>query len=273
MKNDYFNTLEERDLLIREDLEMDIDRQALNAVIETYFDVDKKFGINTLNDESAWVNLYADYNPVTKDLNVVYYIDVDADSYERQYIPTDEEKQIFINVMEQARAYKYEMSCRAFYISEYFMEADKIRLVCEQNGNNYQIRNTEDDFIIYAEDDKGTLKNHVGHEIEIVEYGDGVCVSIECMGCHEVLYSTDNDEFIVQETPSREQKSINQESRMSELLSKAIEYIGEYECANGLYDTLHNRLGMTNDEIKTMGYGSLSEFFADKQEDGMTMNQ
>lgn len=269
MKNDYFNTLEERDLLIREDLELNTDRRAINAVIETYFDVDKKFGINTGNDDSAWVNLYADYNPVTKDLNIVYYIDADADSYERQYIPTEEEKQTFINVMEQACAHKYEMSCRAFYVSEYFMQADEMQLVCEQNGSNYQIRNIKDDFILYAEDDKGTLKNHVGHEIEAAEYGDGVCVSIECMNCNEVLYSTDNDEFMVQEVQSRKQ---NQASRMSELLCKAINYIAGYECTNGLYHTLHNEIGMSNDEIESMGYSSLSEFFEDEQEDGMTMN-
>lgn len=37
------------------------------------------------------------------------------------------------------------------------------------------------------------LKNHVGHEIECVMYGDEN-ISIECMDCSEVLYSIDKSE-------------------------------------------------------------------------------
>lgn len=267
MKNDYFNTLEERDLLIREDLELNTDRRAINAVIETYFDVDKKFGINTGNDDSAWVNLYADYNPVTKDLNIVYYIDVDADSYERQYIPTEEEKQTFINVIEQTCAEQNQMNCREFYIREYINETDEIQLVCEQNGNNYQIRNIKDDFILCMEDGIGRIKNHVGHTVDYIEHGDGEIIEIDCMDCNEYIYSTD-DEVIKQS----EIEDDNVILRMSELLCKAINHIAGYECANGLYHTLHNEIGMSNNEIKSMGYSSLSEFFEDEQEDGMTMN-
>lgn len=273
MKKDYFNSLEARDLRIMEDLEMNPERQAINALVETWFDVDRKFGINTKKYDDAWLNLYADYNPMTKELNVTYYIDALDASYEREYIPTDEEKKVFIDVIEQACVQRNDMNCREFYIREYLEQADEIQLVCEQNGDNYQIRNIKDNFILYSEDDSGMLKNHIGHEIEVATYGNDVCISIECIDCQEVLYSTDIEEIEMEEKQQDNQRTENQESRMSELLYKAVQYIGESECANGLYDTLHNSIGMTNDEIKAMGYSSLSEFFEDEQESEMMISQ
>lgn len=272
MKNDYFNTLEERDLEITDSLEMNPVRQSINAVIETYFDEDKKFGINTKKYDNTWVALYADYNPVTKNLNIVYYIDTDNDSYERQYIPTDEEKQAFVNIIEQTCAEQNQMNCREFYVREYLEQAGEIQLICEKNGVDYQIRNVKDDFILYSDDGDGILKNHVGHEIELASYGDDECISIECMNCNEVLYSTDTEEIEIEKRQQEYGLIDKQESRMSELLCKAINYIAGYECANGLYHTLHNEIGMSNDEIESMGYSSLFEFFEDEQEDGMTMN-
>ncbi|MDD4804462.1 MAG: hypothetical protein PHN69_04740 [Candidatus Pacebacteria bacterium] len=35
------------------------------------------------------------------------------------------------------------------------------------------------------------LKNHIGHEIECVQYGDGENISIECLCCNEVLIDID----------------------------------------------------------------------------------
>ncbi len=35
------------------------------------------------------------------------------------------------------------------------------------------------------------LRNHVGHEIECVEYGDGDNIAIECLDCCEVLIDFD----------------------------------------------------------------------------------
>ena len=116
MKKDYFNTFEESDFCIHEDLEVSVDNQYITALIETQFDVDKKFRINVSEAEDAWVNLYADYNPVTESIKVFYYIDSFKENYEREYIPTEDEKKTFIRVMQQACIKQNEMKCREFYI-------------------------------------------------------------------------------------------------------------------------------------------------------------
>ena len=36
------------------------------------------------------------------------------------------------------------------------------------------------------------LRAHVGHDVEVAIYGDGVNVSVECIDCCEVIYSVDN---------------------------------------------------------------------------------
>ena len=47
MKNDYLNTFEEGDMLIREDFDLEFDNQRMLFPIEVLFDEDKKFGVNT----------------------------------------------------------------------------------------------------------------------------------------------------------------------------------------------------------------------------------
>ena len=36
------------------------------------------------------------------------------------------------------------------------------------------------------------LKNHLGHEIELVSYGKGQNVAIECLDCQTVIVDCDN---------------------------------------------------------------------------------
>ena len=57
------NQLESDD--IRVDYEMDVDcdiGQEITCYIETWFDVDSKFHVNT-DDDDIWLNMYAKYNP------------------------------------------------------------------------------------------------------------------------------------------------------------------------------------------------------------------
>lgn len=70
MKNDYFNTFESGDIEIREDIELNIEHSNLFVVMEEWFDVDKKFGINVNNDNNVWVNLFADYQPFSGELRI-----------------------------------------------------------------------------------------------------------------------------------------------------------------------------------------------------------
>ena len=91
MKNDIYLTLEKRDLEIQEELEFSDDPGYIEALIETHFDVDKKFGLDTSSDDSAWINLYAKYNPFENILMIDYIISTDDASFERTYQPTEAE--------------------------------------------------------------------------------------------------------------------------------------------------------------------------------------
>ena len=63
--------------------------------------------------------------------------------------------------------------------------------------------------------------------------------------------------------------------RMEQLLDKALDWIGNLDSGGELYNTLVEQLGMSDEEIEAAGFGSLSEYFYDPDEDetpGMIMN-
>ena len=58
--------LERHDIAIDREMEVDCDiGQEITVYIETWFDVDKKFGTQLNGNDSAWLNLYGKYNPYT----------------------------------------------------------------------------------------------------------------------------------------------------------------------------------------------------------------
>ena len=57
------NELTRDDIAIDHDMEVDCDEGREIAVyIETWFDVDKKFHIDTASDDDTWLNMYGRYN-------------------------------------------------------------------------------------------------------------------------------------------------------------------------------------------------------------------
>lgn len=55
--------LTREDILIESDIEVsDSNPNELIAYVETWFDVDEKFGLNTRDDADTWVNMYARYD-------------------------------------------------------------------------------------------------------------------------------------------------------------------------------------------------------------------
>lgn len=196
MKNDYFNTFEESDIKITEDLELDRDKSAISIFLDCWFDCDKKFGINTLNNDDVWVNLYAKFNPMTDELDVIYDIDTADKVYMREYVPTDKEKTVIKNVIEQKCENECKMTVREFYLREYAENyATDLNLECVNFDGQTVIRNKTDGFILYAEEKGDRLENHIGHSVELTSYGNGECFSIECIDCNEVLYSTDAEKL------------------------------------------------------------------------------
>lgn len=54
------NELESTDIAIDREMEVDGD---IGQEIKTWFDVDKKFGLDIIDEDGTWLNLYGKYNP------------------------------------------------------------------------------------------------------------------------------------------------------------------------------------------------------------------
>lgn len=92
------NELEKDDIGIDPDIEAS-DPNLITAYVETWFDVDKKFGTNTNDDDDRWVNLYAEYNIDDDSLKLTYHIDTPKGVTEHEYTPTGDEAQIIKNAL------------------------------------------------------------------------------------------------------------------------------------------------------------------------------
>lgn len=87
--------LERSDLAVDRDMEVDCDiGQEITAYIETWFDVDKKFGLHITGDDSAWLNLYGKYNPYEDTLRIECEISRENGSEYFDYKPTEAEAQL-----------------------------------------------------------------------------------------------------------------------------------------------------------------------------------
>jgi hypothetical protein len=82
--------------------ELIIERDYIEATYELWFDVDRYFGTETMDDDSAWINFYTAWHP---DLNgmitALYFLDTDLKSDEHIWILSDEEEEFFRNKMEE----------------------------------------------------------------------------------------------------------------------------------------------------------------------------
>ena len=93
--------------LTREDIAVDPDMQVdgdvgqeILAYIETWFDVDEKFHVDT-SDDDTWLNMYARYNPFTDSLNITCEISSDSGSDWFDYEPTIAETTIIKELITQ----------------------------------------------------------------------------------------------------------------------------------------------------------------------------
>lgn len=87
--------LERDDLAIDREIEVDCGSgREITAYIETWFDVDNKFGIHTKEDEDAWLNLYAKYNPFEDTLLLECEISRSDENVHFAYEPTAAEAQL-----------------------------------------------------------------------------------------------------------------------------------------------------------------------------------
>lgn len=88
---------ERSDLAIDPDMQIDCDTgQEILCYVETWFDVDRKFGTHTAEDDSTWLNLYARYNPYADTLRMECEIssDTPGENQTFDYEPTSAEAQL-----------------------------------------------------------------------------------------------------------------------------------------------------------------------------------
>lgn len=84
--------LERNDIAIDRDMEVDYDiGQEIMVYIETWFDVDKKFGLNIADEDGTWLNMYGKYDPFEDSLRIECEISRDNGNEYFDYTPTDAE--------------------------------------------------------------------------------------------------------------------------------------------------------------------------------------
>ena len=87
--------LERDDIRIDHDMDVDCDiGREITCYIETWFDVDKKFGTNTQQSDAEWLNMYGKYNPFEDTLRIEYEVSNDNHSSYFDYKPTTAESQL-----------------------------------------------------------------------------------------------------------------------------------------------------------------------------------
>lgn len=84
--------LTREDIAIESDIEVsDSNPNELVAYVETWFDVDEKFGLNTRDDADTWVNMYARYDVEEDTLKLECIISRDKEEKPFCYEPTENE--------------------------------------------------------------------------------------------------------------------------------------------------------------------------------------
>lgn len=99
------NELERRDLAIDSEMEVDCDiGQEITVYIETWFDVDKKFGTQIADEDGTWLNLYGKYNPFADTLRLECEISRDNGSGYFDYMPTESEAKLIKDMITEKSA-------------------------------------------------------------------------------------------------------------------------------------------------------------------------
>lgn len=161
MKNDIFNTIEKSDLDLFEVIGFDKEYNALGFIYDVAFDADKKFGINAENMGYV-VQIMLHYNPFVDDVRARYSVFDNEPVYEREYIPTEEEKEVF---KDKIHEWQEDFELKQEFIRDYVLHfATEINLTCEMNNEVFQIRNLADDCIVFSSKEP-EMAQWVGKEI------------------------------------------------------------------------------------------------------------
>ena len=116
------NALTRDDIVIDHDMQIDGGEGCENiAYIETWFDVDRKFHIDTASDDDTWLNMYGRYNPFDDSLRIECEISRQDSSSYFDYEPTKEETQLIKDMIAERIQEDYNQTPQEF-CEEYYGE-------------------------------------------------------------------------------------------------------------------------------------------------------
>lgn len=129
------NEFARRDLAVDRDIEVDCDiGQEITAYIETWFDVDQKFGTKLADEDGTWLNMYGKYNPFVDTLCIECEISRDNGSEYFDYEPTSAETKLIKDMIAEKIREEYHQTPQEF--CEEFYGSDDLRNEHMQNSDN-----------------------------------------------------------------------------------------------------------------------------------------
>ena len=118
------NELERKDICVR-DMELEDSGHAISAYIETWFDVDKKFHVDTASSDGTWLNMYAILDPFEDTLKILCIIDSDESCEEFYYEPTKNETEFIKDMIAQKLQIECDQTPKEF-CEHYYDEGQEV---------------------------------------------------------------------------------------------------------------------------------------------------
>lgn len=109
--------LERSDIAIDRDMEVDCDiGQEITVYIETWFDVDEKFGTHTNGDDGSWINMYGKYNPFADTLRIECEVDTEDNLPNKtfDYEPSEAEAKLIKMLIAEKIRKEYDQTPQGF---------------------------------------------------------------------------------------------------------------------------------------------------------------
>lgn len=171
------NELTRDDIAIDHDMEVDCDEGREIAVyIETWFDVDKKFHIDTASDDDTWLNMYGRYNPFDDTLRIECEISRQDSSSYFDYEPTKDEAQGF----EVRRMRKADIKR---FLALYFEASINGEQMPDIDGEQfYEVDDDEEDEDAFNEAVQRIIQNAYYTNGDAPVYGDRLLTLSTCYG-------------------------------------------------------------------------------------------
>ena len=115
MEKEYFKVKEFTKSDIRITDEVLVEGCELEFYVETWFDVDAKFGLHTRDKADEWVNLYAYINPQNNHVRMVYFVESNTKSEEHEYHPTANESVLILRMSKEYVRDRWGQTLKEYY--------------------------------------------------------------------------------------------------------------------------------------------------------------